>query len=201
MRVLSGVPQGSVLRPILFIIFINDVCDIIVGNTTCKLYADDIKLYASVDFNGLSNDLQASLDNLMMWSNIWQLRVNIAKCNVLRIGKNCAFGDYTLNCDVLSRVDQAADLGITVSKNLSFSDYINECSSKAFSRSFLIFKGFSSRNAQLLVKAFTTYVRPLLEYNTFIWSPNDVYNIHQTYSISITFVLHGQTCVFGFRHT
>jgi len=51
-RVISGVPQGSVFGPILFIIVISDVCDIIVGNTTCKLFADDIKLYASVDFNG-----------------------------------------------------------------------------------------------------------------------------------------------------
>ena len=90
---ISGVPQGSVVGPILFIIFINDVCDVIVGNTrpTCKLYADDIKLYASVDFNGVSQDLQASLDDLIMWSNMWQLKVHINKCNVLRIGRNCVF--------------------------------------------------------------------------------------------------------------
>jgi Reverse transcriptase (RNA-dependent DNA polymerase)/Endonuclease-reverse transcriptase len=176
-KVISGVPQGSVLGPILFIIFINDVCDTIVGNTTCKLYADDIKLYASVDFNGISHDLQASLSNLILWSNVWQLKVNINKCNVFRIGRNCVYSDYAFNSDVLSRVDHAVDLGITVSKNLRFSEYINECISKAFSRSFLIFKGFSSRNSELLVKAFTTYVRPLLEYNTYIWSPNDVCNI------------------------
>ena len=48
-RVISGVPQGSVLGPILFCIYINDVCDIIVGNTACKLYADDLKLYSFVD--------------------------------------------------------------------------------------------------------------------------------------------------------
>jgi len=58
-------------------------------------------------------------------------------------------------------------------KNLAFSDYINECTSKAFSRSFLIFKWFSPHNSLLLVKAFTTYVRPLLEYKTHIWSPHD----------------------------
>jgi len=81
-RVISGVPQGSVFGRIVFIIFINEVCEIIVGNTTCKLFADDIKLYASVDFNGISHDLHARLDNLMLWSNMWQLKVNINKCNV-----------------------------------------------------------------------------------------------------------------------
>jgi len=53
-RVTSGVPQGSDFGPILFIIFINDVCDIIVGSTSCKLFVDDIKLYASVDLNGIA---------------------------------------------------------------------------------------------------------------------------------------------------
>jgi len=62
---------------------------------------------------------------------------------------------------------------------------IKECTSKAFSRSFLIFKGFSSRNSLLLVKAFTTYVRPLLEYNTYIWSPRDVYNITKIESVRV----------------
>ena len=58
---------------------------------------------------------------------MWQLKVNINKCNVLRIGRNCVLGDYNFNCDVLPRVDQVVDLGIIVSKNLAFSDYINEC--------------------------------------------------------------------------
>jgi hypothetical protein len=115
----------------------------------------------------------------LLWSKMWQLKVNVNKCNVLRIGSNCVFGEYTFNGDIFPRIDQALDLGIVVSENLRFSEYINECTSKAFSRSFLIFKGFSSRNSQLLVKAFTTYVRPLLEYNTYIWSPNDVGNINK----------------------
>jgi len=86
--------------------------------------------------------------------------------------------NVNINCDVLPRVEKVADLGIIVSKNVKFSDYINECTSKAFSRSFLIFKGFSSRNSLLLVKAFTTYfLRPLSEYKTYISSPHDVYNI------------------------
>ena len=59
-RVISGVPQGSVLGPVLFCIYINDVCDIIAGNTECKLYADDLKLYSCVDIYGMSCDLDES---------------------------------------------------------------------------------------------------------------------------------------------
>jgi len=70
-----------------------------------------------------------------------------------------------------------SDLGIVISYNLNFSGYINACVTKAHTRSFLIFKDFVSRNPQLLTKAFTTYVRPLLEYNTCIWSHSDVGNI------------------------
>ena len=81
-------------------------------------------------------------------SNMWQLQVNVSKCNILRIGCNCVHGDYAFDCDVFPRVEQVADLGIIVDTNLKFSNYINKCrpTSKAFSRSFLIFKGFSSRN-------------------------------------------------------
>jgi len=90
--------------------------------------------------------------------------------------------DRRISC-TLPRVEKVADLGIIVTKNCAFSDYINECTSEAFIRSFLIFKGFSSRNSLLLAKAFTTYVRPLLEYNTYICSPHDVYNITKIESV------------------
>ena len=66
----------------------------------------------------------------------------MSKCNVLRMGRNCVLGDCTFNCYVLCRVYQAVDLGLTVNKSFSFSGYINEWSSEAFSRSLLILKVF-----------------------------------------------------------
>ena len=87
------------------------------------------------------------------------------------------FTDYSINSVSIPRVDTVNDLGISVNKNLNFSEYISASVSKAYSRSFRIFKGFCSRNPQLLIKAYITYVRPLLEYNTYIWSPCDIGNI------------------------
>ena len=86
-EVLSGVPQGSVLGPVLFLIFINDIIDICSGEVTIKLFADDAKLYSVITSSNhlASLSLQRSLDNLITWSSIWQLYINIIKCNLLTI--------------------------------------------------------------------------------------------------------------------
>jgi hypothetical protein len=94
----------------------------VVGNTACKLFADDIKLYSFVDCNGVSDDLNTSLNNLVLWSKTWQLNININKCNVLRIGKNDNYGDYSVDSDVLPRVETVTDLGIVVDRNLKFAE-------------------------------------------------------------------------------
>jgi hypothetical protein len=85
------------------------------------------------------------------------------------------------------RVDQVIDLGININSNLKFSSYIDSCVSKAYSRSFLIYKSFSSRNPVLLTKAFSTYVRPLLEYNSYLWSPVDIASINKLENIQRRF--------------
>ena len=86
-EVLSGVPQGYVLGPVLFLIFINDIIDICSGEVTIKLFADDAKLYSVITSSNhlASLSLQRSLDNLITWSSIWQLYINIIKCNLLTI--------------------------------------------------------------------------------------------------------------------
>lgn len=85
--VLSGVPQGSVLGPILFLIYINDIVDIFGKDLTAKLYADDVKMYTVIDDIRCIASLQSDLDRLGRWADEWQLSIAVNKCSVLHIGK------------------------------------------------------------------------------------------------------------------
>ena len=77
---ISGIPQGSVLRPTSFLLYINDVCDLFVDlSVSLKLYADDIKMYSQCDVSS-SCDLDSATNQLYNWSNTWQLQTAVDKC-------------------------------------------------------------------------------------------------------------------------
>ena len=85
--VLSGIPEGTVLGPLLFILFIDDIGIICDGTVTHKLFADDLKLYTAISTNHDTHSLQSALDRLQLWCCDWQLTINIEKCHILHIGK------------------------------------------------------------------------------------------------------------------
>ena len=85
---LSGIPQGTVLGPVLFILFIDDIGVICSGSVTHKLFADDMKLYSTIDTNLDNVSPQPVLDRLNQWCCDWQLSVTVGKCHVLHIGKS-----------------------------------------------------------------------------------------------------------------
>ena len=82
----SGVPQGSVLGPLLFLLFINDVMDLFDGTVNVKLYADDVKIYFEIINNASVDCLQKGINDLSTWAEKWQLRFSIDKCFHLRAG-------------------------------------------------------------------------------------------------------------------
>ena len=130
--VLSGVPQGSVLGPVLFFIFINDLPENI--RSSVRLFADDCVLYRNIESPMDCQILQDDLNSIAQWETDWQMKFNVAKCHSMRVtrhppDKHIQF--YTLHQQRLEQVQSAKYLGITISDDLDWGQHISEISSKA----------------------------------------------------------------------
>jgi hypothetical protein len=177
--VTSGIIQGSVLGPILFILFINDLSDVIRHNAhiTLVLFADDLKLFSEflLDTSNIPLsivDLQLVLNNVFLWSTIWQLPINIDKCSSARLFSRSILNPvYTINGLPITHLDSTRDLGIEIDSRLSYNNHINSIVSKANQRVGLLFRGFQCRNLDFMRKAFIAYIRPIVEYNSVVWNP------------------------------
>ena len=127
LNVTSGVPQGSVLGPTLFIYFINDLPNV-VKCSKVKIFADDTKVYNRIQNTEDVNCLQSSIDEMFMWTQKWLLKFNKDKCKVLHLGKNNPKNKYFIgeNNDrvELEETDLEKNLGIFVYCNLYFKKHI-----------------------------------------------------------------------------
>ena len=168
--------QGSVLGPLIFILFINDIVDCLdtdeVNPTKCCIFADDMKLYSAYEAAMVSSSLSNTLKNIESWSHKWQLLINPEKSLLMQFGSSKHDRPMYFICDkLIAPSDRIRDLGITYDSKLCFHDYINEIVGRAYQRVNLLFRSFVSQNVSILTRAFLTYVRPILEYCTSIWSP------------------------------
>ena len=171
-QVVSGVPQGSVLGPLLFLLYINDIVSCIEGKCQIKLFADDSKFYMSRT-NDDTSDMVTSLSKFSTWANKkWQLVVAHKKCSQMSYG-NLQIPEklFSIQSHELNQTSSVKDLGILFSPTLKFSLHCASLARKALSRCSLIFKTFISTDAETLLLAFKVYVRPLLESDTPVWSP------------------------------
>ena len=178
MEMRSGVVQGSVLGPLLFVLFVDDIVDLLGTTMGTKLYADDLKLYTRIMMDE-PGSLADGLIRLEEWSVKWQLGINESKCSVMHLGNGASNTPYRINQIQLPSVDKVCDLGVTYDNKLSFGDHIGNVVSKAYQRIYLIFRSFVLKNFELLKRAYITYVRPLLEYCTPVWSPHLIKNIEK----------------------
>ena len=170
----SGVPQGSVLGPVLFVMFINDMPSQI--NSFISLFADDTKLYGCSTTADKQSVIQNDLSKLKNWSDIWQLRFNESKCTTLYLGKENAKHVYKMSSDHgpvnLEETVAEKDLGVFIDNNLTFDKHITEAIKKANTKLAMIKRTFVYLDRDLLTPLFTSLVRPLLEYGNIMWSPS-----------------------------
>ena len=108
----------------------------------------------------------------MAWTDTWQLPINISKCSSFHIGANNPLYTYFLNSLPVLVSNFPRDLGVDLDPMLRFNNHINAITSKAQSRVGIIFRSFVTKEIRLFKLAYTTFVRPLLEYNSAIWSPH-----------------------------
>ena len=170
--VLSGVPQGSVLGPILFLIYINDLPENV--KSTTFLFADDTKIARTVKTSDDASLLQEDLNALADWSKRWLLEFNAEKCHVLTIGKieNITFTQkYEINGQELEHMFEEKDLGVTIDHELTFDEHIHLKVKKANAMMGLIRRSFSFLDKDLFRMLFTSFVRPHLEYAQATWAP------------------------------
>lgn len=168
--VTSGIPQGSVLGPILFTIFINDLPDCV--NSYVKIFADDTKVFRTIQTVDDFNLLQEDLLKLLEWSKIWQLPFNISKCKCMHYGRNNTEYVYKMEDMTLDDIDNEKDLGVIFDNKLNFANHISSIISKANSRIGIIKRNFSNLAKEVFLPLYKTLIRPILEYCAIIWNPH-----------------------------
>ncbi|KAK8747068.1 hypothetical protein OTU49_016973, partial [Cherax quadricarinatus] len=167
--VTSGVPQGSVLGPLLFIIYINDLDEGITSDMS--KFADDTKIGRIIVSNVDVRELQEDLDKLYSWSEKWQMQFNVDKCKVLKLGSVHNPSTYKLNNVELSHTDCEKDLGVMVSSNLKPRQQCLSVRNKANRLLGFISRSVSNRSPEVILQLYTSLVRPHLDYAAQFWSP------------------------------
>ncbi|CAH8626797.1 unnamed protein product [Schistosoma haematobium] len=166
----SGVIQGSVLGPLLFLMYINDICNTIEFGKP-YLYADDLKIVYSYKPETLSesvSQIQKDLNNLTIWSEKWQLPFNLNKCGIMHFGKHPYKPRLHLNECIVQTLESVHDLGIKYTGSLNFEEHASSIISKSRRLIGFIMKNFFTTEGKLTL--YKICVRPTLEYCSFVFS-------------------------------
>ena len=171
-HVLSGVPQGSVLAPLLFLIYIKDITESI--TSTIRLYADDVLLYRVISNEADTICLQNDLFTLENWANTWQIKFNPSKCIHVAITrkktsiKHC----YQIHSQQIQQSNSAKYLGVVIDQHLTWKEHVNNICSKAIKAKAFLQRNLHQCPASVKSNCYTSLVRPILEYAAVVWSPH-----------------------------
>ena len=170
--VISGVPQGTILGPTLFLLYINDIA--VDLKSCCKLYADDCILYQIIQDPSDSLCLQQDLNRLSTWSEKWGLKFNEDKCKMMHLSRqiNPLLFEYRMNGKLLEITTNEKYLGITVNNKFSWSTHINTITADANRKLGIINRVFGKCSRDIKQRLYQQLVLPKLEYCCIVWDPH-----------------------------
>lgn len=174
-NVTSGVPQGTVLGPLLFNLFINDIVEVVSAGTEIRLFADDCICYRRVSSSEDNSILQHDIDRLSEWADMWCMDFAPSKCKTMRVSTKTKHNIqylYHLKGMALESVKELKYLGVTITYNLRWNKHVADMTSKANKILGLLRRNlyFCDRNTK--EAAYIGLVRPIIEYASAIWDPH-----------------------------
>ena len=167
----SGVPQGSVLGPLAFVIFINDLDHASRDISILNKFADDTKCGQTICSDSDIETLQTCLNRLTSWAETWGMAFNVKKCKVLHVGRKNPQAVYTMNGMNLEPSVEEKDIGVKVCSSLKPSTQCREAAQRANAVLTQISRSFHYRDRKTFIKLYKQYVRPHLEFAVPAWSP------------------------------
>ena len=172
-EVCSGVPQGSVLGPTLFLVYINLInkCLSSKKGGFISQFADDTKLARVIEEANNAEELQKELSSLESWTQTWKMKFNETKCKVLHMGRKNSRHNYTINSHTLEKTESERDIGVIIAQNLKPADQCDRAAKKANQMLGQIKRSFTYRDPAVLMGLYKTFVRPKLEYCSPAWRP------------------------------
>ena len=195
--IISGVPQGTVLGPILFLIFINDI-DKCISSSILRCFADDTRISKAISEASDVILLQKDLDKVMQWSRRNNMTLHEDKFEYMCHSASASpfkefpfvgecFQYVTSEGCTLSPVQQLRDLGVTVSEDVSWTPHIQSISSKARQKAAWVLSVFYTRSPEIMLTLYKSMVRSLLEFSSPLWNPTKVVDIQELESVQKTF--------------
>ena len=170
--VTSGVPQGSVLGPLLFLVYINDMPSKV--QSTTRLFADDSLLYRKIKSPEDAQILQNDLNALQEWETTWKMSFNPDKCEVLRITRKRTptQADYSIHGHQLALVKTGKYLGVTLASDLSWKPHVDSRTKSANNSLAFLRRNLSSCPKDIKLQCYKSLVRPVLDYASAAWDPH-----------------------------
>ena len=202
--IISGVPQGTVLGPILFLIFINDIT-FCISNSMIRCFADDTRIMRAISAYEDMAQLQQDLDKVVKWSVENNMTLHEDKfeymahsCNRNNLLQHLPFNSeiyqYSTNKGVLTPVNHLKDLGVTVNSTLNWTTHIKAIAIKARQKAAWVFSVFHSRDTVTMLTLYKSLVRSLLEHCCPVWNPQKISDIQELEGVQRTFTAHIAGC-------